>query len=40
MNNMINSGNTEICIEDLLAQIDILPEIYPIGKAIEVANKL
>lgn len=40
VNNMINSGNTEICIEDLLAQIDILPEIYPIGKAIEVANKL
>ena len=40
LNNMINSGNIEICINDLLAQIDILPEIYPIGKAIEVANKL
>ena len=28
MNNMLNSGNIEITLKDLLEQIDILPQIY------------
>ena len=38
--NMKNSGNIEITLKDILAQIDILPEIYPKYKAIDIANKL
>ncbi len=38
--NMKNSGNLEITLKDILAEIDILPTIYPKYKAIEVANKL
>ncbi len=38
--NMKNSGNIEITLKDILAQIDILPKIYPKYKAIDIANKL
>lgn len=38
--NMKNSGNLEITLKDILAEIDILPTIYPKYKAIEMANKL
>lgn len=38
--NMKNSGNLEIKLKDILAQIDILPQIYPKYKAIDIANKL
>ncbi len=38
--NMNNSGNLEITLKDILAQIDILPKIYPKYKAIDIANKL
>ncbi len=38
--NIKRSGNLEIKLEDILAQIDILPTIYSKDEAIKVANKL
>ncbi len=40
MHNIKKSGNLEIKLEDILAQIDILPTIYSKDEAIKVANKL
>lgn len=40
MHNIKKSGNLEIKLEDILAQIDILPAIYSKDEAIKVANKL
>lgn len=40
VHNMKSSGNVEITLKDILAQIDILPKIYPKYKALNTANKL
>ena len=40
VNNIKCSGNIQITLKDLLAQIDILPRIYSKENAIDVANKL
>lgn len=40
INNMLNSGNIEITLKDLLGQIDILPQVYTKNDAIFTANKL
>ncbi len=40
VHNMKNTGNLEITLKDILAQIDILPTIYSKYDAINAANKL
>ena len=40
VNNMLNSGNIEITLEDLLAQIDVLPKVYTKCDAIKASNNL
>ena len=37
---MLNSGNIEITLEDLLAQIDVLPKVYTKCDAIKASNNL
>ncbi len=40
IHNMKSSGNINITLKDILAQIDILPTIYPKYKAFNTANRL
>lgn len=40
VNNMQNSANTVITLNDLCGEIDVLPRIYTIFNAINIANKL